>query len=717
MRAASRKRTDTCDLACVACRTRKTRCSVQPGNTSCSHCIRLNKTCVFSDPPSRTPLTRKNLDHLEKRCRSLEAQLATLTRDATPTPAAPTQSTLSESIASENSDVVASNHQDHDAHGPFGQFETSFDWSERQTMPDGDTQHTADGMASLTLRDRKRGYLGNSSGSSLLEKLTSTLPRHEWKASHPHAHNPGMHMQRLALSHGMSSSIVRESLIEAYFRCYNPSYPILHQQSFRRVCSKRSSISPNSTWHITYFMVLAIGEWVSGFNEDSMSMYYDAARSRLNMDIMEAGTMNTVQALLLLSNYLQKTDRPNTAYNFLGMAYRVALGLGLHREITMEQAPETCALQQRRLIFWTLYSFDSGFSLTTGRPIMVSDDFIDTKKPLNIDDSESKPESALPAEVPYPTRSAAMAAQCCVAVIANRIHSTFQSVNGILDLEQATQVMVQALKDWKKNLPAYFTASEVPEWFLGPRAMVLWKSSNINLVLLVASQRCLADAHSYREMSKKICQFASELAIEICNFCEQHKALLHHGLTWYIVYYLLQCLLAIEAQRIHVEDKLPLLETNRLLPDALRETVNRAHNCLMELSLTNKPADRVCQLLDHLSNKRCPTNQNIVAGSNGSLISNQATENAVTFDSLRQDNMNELHGHLPDSSMTNSNDLPQYPLGSSIPGESCMMAADPSLHMFMDGSNDLWDIFGHLGGFPSANDGNNFSYDVRNHAL
>ncbi|KAJ4355633.1 uncharacterized protein N0V89_003653 [Didymosphaeria variabile] len=616
-------------------------------------------------------------------------------------------------------DLLATNDDQHpDTHGSLEQIETTFEWNERQTTPDGDARHTADGMASLTVGNRRRGYLGNSSGSSLLERISSTLPGRmpsEWEISPHHAPSPAFNMQRLTMARGMSSSTVRESLIEAYFRHYNTSYPIIHQDTFRKACNKRTSISPSSTWHIIYFMVLAIGEWVNNFSDDTLSLYYDAARSRLNMNILEAGTISTVQALLLLSNYLQKTDRPNTAYNFLGIAYRVALGLGLHRETTKEQTPETCALQQRRLIFWTLYSFDSGFSLTTGRPIMVADQFIDTKKPLNIDDSGCKPTSPLPSEVSYPTISAAMVAQSHLAVIANRIHSTFQSVNGIPDLEHATLIMSQALKDWKEALPWYFTGSEVPDWFLGPRAMVLWKASNIHLVLLIASQKSFADPHSRRKYSKKSCQVAMESINEVCDFCELHKSLLHHGFTWYVVYYLLQCLLAIEAQRTHVEKDPGPLRKVQVLPNALPETVARAHNCLLELSQNNKPAARVCQLLDHLSKRRCSGQQDVVDSSNGSLNASQATENNLLFDSAQQTSVSELGNYLPDSSMTMSNDSPQSPFGSNITGRTWMMAADPSLHMFMDGSNDLGDIFDDLGGFPSANDGDNFSYYLGGH--
>jgi hypothetical protein len=40
-----------------------------------------------------------------------------------------------------------------------------------------------------------------------------------------------------------------------------------------------------------------------------------------------------VQAFLLMGNYLQKRDRPNIVYNLIGIAYRMALGLGIHREL------------------------------------------------------------------------------------------------------------------------------------------------------------------------------------------------------------------------------------------------------------------------------------------------------------------------------------------------------------------------------------------------
>jgi len=85
---------------------------------------------------------------------------------------------------------------------------------------------------------------------------------------------------------------------------------------------------------------------------------------------------------------LQKRDRPNTGYNLIGIAFRMALGLALHRESTNKASRgDTLSGEIRRRVWWILYMFDSGLSITMGRPIFAVDSVIDTRLPQNIDDS------------------------------------------------------------------------------------------------------------------------------------------------------------------------------------------------------------------------------------------------------------------------------------------------------------------------------------------
>ena len=136
-------------------------------------------------------------------------------------------------------------------------------------------------------------------------------------------------------------------------------------------------------------MVLAIGHWASSKESEHLqSKFNTAARSSLSLQMLESGTVETVQAFLLMGNYLQKRDRTNTGYNFIGLAYRMAIGLGLHREpIGVE---DTIGHERRRQLFWTIYCFESGFNITTGRPPTIVDGFIDIRLPRNVDDKVIK---------------------------------------------------------------------------------------------------------------------------------------------------------------------------------------------------------------------------------------------------------------------------------------------------------------------------------------
>jgi transcriptional regulatory protein GAL4 len=42
--------------------------------------------------------------------------------------------------------------------------------------------------------------------------------------------------------------------------------------------------------------------------------YCDIARAILNNDIMESGSVELVQAIAILANYLQRNDKPNAGY-------------------------------------------------------------------------------------------------------------------------------------------------------------------------------------------------------------------------------------------------------------------------------------------------------------------------------------------------------------------------------------------------------------------
>lgn len=99
----------------------------------------------------------------------------------------------------------------------------------------------------------------------------------------------------------LGNSATLDSLVDAYFMSYNASYPILHQMTFRQKYQNRHQLPARSSWHLIFYIVLAIGNWIIGGNSGpGQCQYYSAARSRMSMSMLESGTLLTVQAFLLV---------------------------------------------------------------------------------------------------------------------------------------------------------------------------------------------------------------------------------------------------------------------------------------------------------------------------------------------------------------------------------------------------------------------------------
>lgn len=176
--------------------------------------------------------------------------------------------------------------------------------------------------------------------------------------------------------------------IDAYFFHYHKAYPFLHEATFRAQYSGQSPRPQGTTWPILLNTVLALGAWSTGDENSIMddTFYREVNRLTRDTSVFEIGNLALLQALLLLSNYTQKSNKPNTGWNYLGLAVRMALSLGLHREFP-EWKISLLQREMRRRVWWGLYIFDSGASITFGRPVLLPDTSImDANQVLNINE-------------------------------------------------------------------------------------------------------------------------------------------------------------------------------------------------------------------------------------------------------------------------------------------------------------------------------------------
>ncbi|KAG5302126.1 fungal specific transcription factor domain-containing protein [Histoplasma ohiense] len=578
-------------IACNECRLRKSKCSKE--RPTCSLCKQLKKECVYSPKVVRTPLTRQNLTYAEDRIRKLEAAISTLLPNAD-------IEALLESSSSKQSEGQRRQEPGPDQKPAFvvvpkdfavatepssealPQLADGFDWAEKELT----LTQLSDGMAALSIRPEGAGYLGGPSSVAPLRALlmggwdlnSSTQSEAAgkvaldsqsmmWQSTHP----------------GIApSQIVAQTAMDAYFANYHTSYPFLHEETFRAQFGEQIPRPRGHAWPILLNTVLALGAWTIGDDTvDIHEIFYNEANRYLqDVSVFEIGNLACVQAFLLLSNYTQKRNKPNTGWNYLGLAIRMALSLGLHKEFP-EWNISLLQREMRRRVWWGVFIFDSGASITFGRPILLPDaSIMDAKQVQNIPDNAlTASTEAVPLETDEPTLYSSLIAQAKFHLTTNELYHRLLS-NRNLSGEETLKLQTP-IDDFLCSLPSFFerddshrddyssnhesSSLQLPPWFIFAKKRLSWRRWNFQIILyrpillLWATQRwkqtgrpqfsfppdVATDSNqpqSAEEECRMRCLQAARATIQsISGYMEMNPYMRLDG--WYMLYFLFQAAL------------------------------------------------------------------------------------------------------------------------------------------------------------------------------
>lgn len=284
-------------------------------------------------------------------------------------------------------------------------------------------------------------------------------------------------------------------------------------------------------------------------------------------------------------------------------------------------------------------------------------------------------ETHLPPPLEQPTVYSAIIAQTRLVSIGNMVFSELISSTdqNAWDLKISRSIDYQ-FKTWKLSLPAYFTALDIPSWFRGPRAIVLWKEQNLRMMLWWASQR-KCDQSSDREEAQNMCHFtAVETIQEIANFCQNNQDIFHIGLSWYATYFLFQATVILSIDYLRPTQRLdPSLI--KITEDLWLPSISRSRDCLASLSHQNKAAMRCIAVLDRIKDRSQPSQAITPSGPS----------------------------RCPDSSQL-------QPATGTSDDYSAPLAIDPTLQMLFEDSQWGNNLFEGLTGFPSTGEVEPFDY-------
>ncbi|ORZ20527.1 fungal-specific transcription factor domain-domain-containing protein [Absidia repens] len=243
-------------------------------------------------------------------------------------------------------------------------------------------------------------YLGRSSGFYLLQssrtyqngvfhfsgygpKSTST-PR---KSDH--------HVDPLALP----PKDLSEHLVRLYFKHFYPLLPLFYKRQLVNPDDLSDALSP-----LLLNAIYAIASRVSpdarvrsdpASQDTAGDIFFERAKCLLD-DYYDVPRISTVQALLLLSSHQQGALKSARAWLYCGMAFRMALDLGLHRNCDHWQIPPD-EKERRKRVFWCSFIVDRLTTAIYGRALCFEERDIDVPFPSVDDDEPIQTENNQPA--------------------------------------------------------------------------------------------------------------------------------------------------------------------------------------------------------------------------------------------------------------------------------------------------------------------------------
>ncbi|ETN45964.1 uncharacterized protein HMPREF1541_00146 [Cyphellophora europaea CBS 101466] len=586
--------------SCTKCRRRKAKCDrSQP----CANCVKTNSECTY-ESIFRTPLTRKHLTEVEDelaRTKELlhsyqsasrspavhesanprKRRATSTSNDPAPSFYNPTSIPVQEqqqfsqtagAVYPSNTSTMASSapqpsYQDystlqqrqpqppmhrpaasHPGPSPTFSMETppagDFDWDERVRSGN----RFIDGMASLTERS-SRGYMGVASGAALLRLADDASADSGVEVDNGH-NETASNTPPIPVLFTLAQL---EPFVDAYFSTYHISYPIIHEATFRAQFMEIIPRPKGNSWQVLLHIVATMGAFAASETAPEIDLaLFEAAKARMSIDMFETGNITLVQALTLISNYVQKRNKPNSGYNYLGLAKRMALGIGLHKEFR-DWHSKPLMLETRRRVWYCLYIFDVGAIITFSRPLDLPKDGIEVQLPLNVSDSDiTASTKTLPAETQGTTLYTHVRCQAkfhlATSEIYERLISTFPSAEEMLQLDD------DILGSWLRELPSYFGQDvlQAPRYRLC-HAILQWRWRNMRILMYrpyvvrrmvsrAQDAQHSAPSSSWDDTAIQRClDTAAESVHLITTYWQQEKQ--NVLACWYALYFLFQAIL------------------------------------------------------------------------------------------------------------------------------------------------------------------------------
>ncbi|KAI5805199.1 fungal-specific transcription factor domain-containing protein [Geopyxis carbonaria] len=192
-----------------------------------------------------------------------------------------------------------------------------------------------------------------------------------------------------------------EAFVQEHFKSIHCWYPIFEETSFRadmeKMYANPQSIVSDNSWVVCFNMVMLFGLYGKIINmtaeqrkaleftahSRTVTSFYNAWSALDDLEVFMTPKIRNVQALLTMAICGIEISRPTLCWSLLSQAARSAQALGLHRRDNLPPGLSKKAIQERRSLFWVIYTLDKCMSLTSGRSASLPEYDCDVELPTD----------------------------------------------------------------------------------------------------------------------------------------------------------------------------------------------------------------------------------------------------------------------------------------------------------------------------------------------
>ncbi|KAH6894647.1 fungal-specific transcription factor domain-containing protein [Thelonectria olida] len=398
-----RQRRRKVTLACEPCRHRKSRCDGgKPICSTCQHRSLGLEQCIYRTSNARTACGEDYTKSLHERIRQLEQACSSQQKEvasATSTPAqAQRQSTEESSLAhgvSLSIDLGPDNGQD-PTKSPSPASLNQIDAAESMSGVTAMGTMLSEDLLTGSIKESQH-FFGGSSAVSFLKEACG--PINSQSPSRPRAREEPVANVLSAYSNLHNFPIpprpLADHLIQKYFERIYYLYPFFDRETFETAYQSLwqtgsqtiHNPKPNQSlglgsaagcgtnsivFHCALNALFALGctfsDLTSSEKPAAIEVFFNRSKGHVGIDLLDMNNIGVVQALLLVALALQGTPFPNRCWNAVGVACRVAQGLGLHTDVNRQHG-ESREKEMRRRTWYGCVTMDF---MTFGRPNMTT---------------------------------------------------------------------------------------------------------------------------------------------------------------------------------------------------------------------------------------------------------------------------------------------------------------------------------------------------------